>query len=194
MVSSTAINDARQPRLVHTSNLSFAGQCATGSTHFSNSKRIRIARRKLSLTAFSDPSHPSACTERFSDFLQSCRLCSPSSSPRVIVSRVCVRDDPSSFFVRSNLIQGSPFTPHNRSSLRPFTMAAFSFGITEWGSWWIGLMSTMVRTSSNAFFTNLNGSLGPVRAVAFHPSRQLLCTGGDDYKIKVWGEVPAICL
>jgi len=50
----------------------------------------------------------------------------------------------------------------------------------------------MVRVSSNALFTNLNYSLGPVRAVAFHPSRQLLCTGGDDYKIKVWGEVPAI--
>ena len=28
---------------------------------------------------------------------------------------------------------------------------------------------------------------GPVRAVAFHPSRALLATGGDDYKIKVWG-------
>lgn len=30
--------------------------------------------------------------------------------------------------------------------------------------------------------------LGPVRAVAFHPSRPLLVTGGDDYKIKVWGQ------
>lgn len=29
---------------------------------------------------------------------------------------------------------------------------------------------------------------GPVRGVAFHPSRALLATGGDDYKIKVWGE------
>lgn len=27
---------------------------------------------------------------------------------------------------------------------------------------------------------------GPVRAVAMHPSRALLATGGDDYKIKVW--------
>jgi WD40 repeat protein len=50
-----------------------------------------------------------------------------------------------------------------------------------------------VWASLNALFTNLSRSLGPVRAVAFHPSRQLLCTGGDDYKIKVWGEVPAIC-
>jgi len=54
-------------------------------------------------------------------------------------------------------------------------------------------MNTMVRVSSNALFTILNGPLGPVRAVAFHPSRQLLCTGGDDYKIKVWGEVPVMC-
>lgn len=32
-------------------------------------------------------------------------------------------------------------------------------------------------------------TIGPVRAVAFHPSRALLVTGGDDYKIKVWGEL-----
>jgi WD40 repeat protein len=50
-----------------------------------------------------------------------------------------------------------------------------------------------VGASLNALFVILNGSIGPVRAVAFHPSRQLLCTGGDDYKIKVWGEVPAAC-
>jgi len=31
-------------------------------------------------------------------------------------------------------------------------------------------------------------STGPVRGVAIHPSRALLATGGDDYKIKVWGE------
>jgi coatomer protein complex subunit alpha (xenin) len=28
---------------------------------------------------------------------------------------------------------------------------------------------------------------GPVRGVAFHPTRPLLATGGDDYKVKVWG-------
>ena len=55
-------------------------------------------------------------------------------------------------------------------------------------------MSMMVWDSWNALFTMLNGPLGPVRAVAFHPSRQLLCTGGDDYKIKVWGEAPVVCL
>ena len=31
--------------------------------------------------------------------------------------------------------------------------------------------------------------LGPVRAVAIHPTRPLLVSGGDDYKIKVWGEL-----
>jgi WD40 repeat protein len=36
------------------------------------------------------------------------------------------------------------------------------------------------------FCSNL--SPGPVRGVAIHPSRALLATGGDDYKIKVWGE------
>lgn len=173
---------------VHTSNLSFTGQRATGSTHFPNSKRIGIVRRKLSLRAVSDLSNPSTCAEHFSDFLQSCRLCSPSSSPRAIVSRVRPCDDSSLFFTHSNLIKGSPFIRHNRSSPHPFIMAAFNYGTTEWGFWWIGLMNTMVRTSSNASFTNFNSPLGPVRAVAFHPSRQLLCTGGDDYKIKVWGE------
>lgn len=29
---------------------------------------------------------------------------------------------------------------------------------------------------------------GPVRGVAIHPTRPLLVTGGDDYKIKVWGK------
>jgi WD40 repeat protein len=28
---------------------------------------------------------------------------------------------------------------------------------------------------------------GPVRGVAFHPTRDLLVTGGDDYKVRVWG-------
>ena len=35
---------------------------------------------------------------------------------------------------------------------------------------------------------DINLDIGPVRAVAIHPSRALLATGGDDYKIKVWGE------
>ena len=34
-------------------------------------------------------------------------------------------------------------------------------------------------------------TIGPVRAVAIHPTRPLLVSGGDDYKIKVWG---VLCL
>lgn len=33
---------------------------------------------------------------------------------------------------------------------------------------------------------------GPVRGVHIHPTRPLLVTGGDDYKIKVWGMLPYI--
>ena len=32
-----------------------------------------------------------------------------------------------------------------------------------------------------------DGTVGPVRGVAIHPTRALLATGGDDYKIRVWG-------
>ena len=35
----------------------------------------------------------------------------------------------------------------------------------------------------------LISSIGPVRAVAIYPSRPLLASGGDDYKVKVWGRI-----
>ena len=113
----------------------FTGQCATGSARFSNSKRPRIARRKLSVAPVSDPSHLLACAERLPDLLQSCLLCSRSSSPRAIVSRVCARDNLSSFFARLDLVQGLPFTQHSHFSPHLFIMEAFNYGITEWGSW-----------------------------------------------------------
>ena len=34
--------------------------------------------------------------------------------------------------------------------------------------------------------------IGPVRVVAIHPSRALQVTGGDDYKINIWGELDFI--
>ena len=50
-------------------------------------------------------------------------------------------------------------------------------------------MSTMVRLISTEEVDFLLWSpLGPVRGVNFHPTRPLLVSGGDDYKIKVWGE------
>jgi coatomer protein complex subunit alpha (xenin) len=46
-----------------------------------------------------------------------------------------------------------------------------------------------MRPKTRCFFSFvLIFLLGPVRGVAIHPSRALLVTGGDDYKIKVWGE------
>lgn len=30
---------------------------------------------------------------------------------------------------------------------------------------------------------------GPVRGIDFHPTQPLFCSGGDDYKIKVWKRV-----
>jgi hypothetical protein len=33
---------------------------------------------------------------------------------------------------------------------------------------------------------------GPVRGVVIHPSRALLVTGGDDYKIRVRGQPPKL--
>ena len=47
-----------------------------------------------------------------------------------------------------------------------------------------------MKVTDYPLFWHLNADFyeGPVRAVAIHPSRPLLVTGGDDYKIKVWGE------
>lgn len=33
---------------------------------------------------------------------------------------------------------------------------------------------------------------GPVRGVHFHLTRPLLVTGGDDYKVKVWGALVSL--
>ena len=48
-----------------------------------------------------------------------------------------------------------------------------------------------MKVTHYAFLSFLSADLneGPVRAVAIHPSRPLLVTGGDDYKIKVWGKL-----
>lgn len=66
-------------------------------------------------------------------------------------------------------------------------MAAFSYGIIAWAFWSIALKSTKVRAILCFQYSNPLHHLGPVRGVAFHPSRPLLVTGGDDYKIRIWG-------
>lgn len=35
---------------------------------------------------------------------------------------------------------------------------------------------------------------GPVRGISFHPTQPIFCSGGDDYKIKVWNYKQRKCL
>ena len=67
-------------------------------------------------------------------------------------------------------------------------MAACSCGITAWAFWWTDSKNTKVTGYALLWHLDADFYEGPVRAVAIHPSRPLLVTGGDDYKIKVWGE------
>lgn len=68
-------------------------------------------------------------------------------------------------------------------------MEVFSYGITEWACWWTDLKNTKVKFTQacDKYGVSCHRLPGPVRGVAIHPSRALLVTGGDDYKIKVWG-------
>lgn len=36
--------------------------------------------------------------------------------------------------------------------------------------------------------------IGPVRGICFHPTQPIFCSGGDDYKIKVWNYKQRKCL
>ena len=68
-------------------------------------------------------------------------------------------------------------------------MAACSCGTTAWVFWWTDSKNTRVTSCASSWHLDADFYEGPVRAVAIHPSRPLLVTGGDDYKIKVWGEL-----
>ena len=90
----------------------------------------------------------------------------------------------------NSYIQDSHFILHNPFSPQRFTMVVCSCGIIAWVFWLIDSRSMKVSplntcgvSHSHDFYT------GPVRGVAIHPSRALLVTGGDDYKIRVWGQV-----
>lgn len=86
--------------------------------------------------------------------------------------------------------QGLLFIQLSLFSRHRCTMVVSSCGIIVWVSWWIGLRSMKVKNSVqiNICVHYSEPFTGPVRGVAIHPSRALLATGGDDYKIKVWGE------
>lgn len=81
-------------------------------------------------------------------------------------------------------------------------MEVFSSGITEWECWWTDSKNMKVLFIQACHDSDIRVSShrlsGPVRGVAVHPSRALLVTGGDDYKIKVWGtwslRVPSLML
>lgn len=81
-----------------------------------------------------------------------------------------------------------------RFSRHHFTTVASSYGTTRWAPSLIVSKSTTVSWTEHLVHRDVLliyccvAYVGPVRAVAFHPSRPLLVTGGDDYKIKVWGE------
>jgi hypothetical protein len=98
---------------------------------------------------------------------------------------------------RAHLPQGSRSTRRSRSSPRPCSMARSSSGTTAWASSSIDLRNTTVslRAARRVCVQRAHLRPGPVRAVAFHPSRPLLATGGDDFKIKIWGVFycPACC-
>lgn len=72
-------------------------------------------------------------------------------------------------------------------------MEACSYGIIRWELLLTDSTSMMVRMRIQVLTRVMEitfvGVLGPVRAVAIHPTRPLLVTGGDDYKVKVWGEI-----
>ena len=68
-------------------------------------------------------------------------------------------------------------------------MVAYSYGIIGWECSLIGLKSMKVSSFFlGGFSVFVKILLGPVRAVSIHPSRALLVSGADDYKIKVWGQ------
>lgn len=136
--------------------------------------------------------------EKVYDDLRACRWCSPNSSLKAVASRVrwfALNFSPAKDWVWLNKVLHS--IRHNLFSRRHFTMAAYSYGIIEWVCWLIDSKSTKVCLWiywSGFLLIFCFSTVGPVRAVAIHPSRALLVSGGDDYKIKVWGESSWISL
>lgn len=91
--------------------------------------------------------------------------------------------------VAQYLFQGLHFIQRNHYSQQHFTMVVCNSGITVWVFWWTDLKNTRVSAMQcTCRGQEVTYSKGPVRGVAIHPSRALLVTGGDDYKIKVWGQ------
>lgn len=56
------------------------------------------------------------------------------------------------------------------------------------------MMSMMVSGFMGEFNVRIDLCLGPVRGICFHPTQPIFCSGGDDYKIKVWNYKQRKCL
>ncbi|KAG6377425.1 coatomer WD associated region-domain-containing protein [Boletus reticuloceps] len=93
------------------------------------------------------------------------------------------------FESKSNRVKGLAFHP-----TQPLLAAALHNGSVQLWNYRMGVLVDRFEEHEGTFvlfqyheplsLTLLNQ--GPVRGVAIHPSRALLVTGGDDYKIKVW--------
>lgn len=78
---------------------------------------------------------------------------------------------------------------------QPLLAAALHNGSVQLWNYRMGVLVDRFEEHEGLFcyellqwFSSYIFDIGPVRGVAFHPSRALLATGGDDYKIKVWGK------
>ncbi|GBG32531.1 Coatomer subunit alpha-1 [Hondaea fermentalgiana] len=74
------------------------------------------------------------------------------------------------FETKSPRVKGLAFHPN-----RPFILASLHNGTIQL---WDYKMGTLLERYEDHD--------GPVRGIDFHPSQNLFCSGGDDYKLKVW--------
>lgn len=74
------------------------------------------------------------------------------------------------FESKSPRVKGLAFHP-----TRPFILASLHNGVIQL---WDYKMGTLLERYEDHD--------GPVRGIDFHPSQNLFCSGGDDYKLKVW--------
>eukprot|EP00667_Euglena_gracilis_P000339 EG_transcript_339 len=83
------------------------------------------------------------------------------------------------FETRSNRVKGLSFHPK-----RTWILASLHNGVIQL---WDYRMGTLIDRFEEH-------DAGPVRGIDFHPSQPLFCSGGDDYKIKVWNHKLRRCL
>ncbi|KAF7798456.1 hypothetical protein EIP86_009677 [Pleurotus ostreatoroseus] len=91
------------------------------------------------------------------------------------------------FESKSNRVKGLAFHP-----TQPLLAASLHNGSVQLWNYRMGVLVDRFEEHEGVYAQKVVSSpmlmsrAGPVRAVAIHPTRALLATGGDDYKIKVW--------